>query len=653
MCGLAGRFHPMALPAEPGWQSRAAALLAHRGPDGCGSYRDEHCELVHRRLALIDLSPAGRQPLANEDESVFVVHNGEIYNHSELRARLVQRGHRFRSTSDTEVLVHLYEELGERLVAELRGIFAFAIYDRRRRRLVLGRDRFGVKPLFYARLDGQWVFASELKAITAVAHFRPELDRQACYDFLGLGYIPEPTTGFANAQALPKATTLTIAPEGEHVHRYYQLVVQPDGDHDLATAAAATEARVLAAVQRQSFADVPVAALLSGGIDSSLVVAAHNRVAGAAGAGAPTTTFNVRFPDPLYDETDAAHAVARHYGTHHHTIDLGDWAMTPEALLELFRHFDQPFADTSLVPMYWISRAVREHGIICTLSGDGGDEVFGGYAHFWRANHLVRLMRFPDWLLGLGAAAGGRAARWTQDWGRQMARAVQLAQAGRVTAAPMLAGLASYVSEAQKQNLVLAEARAGLAPAYRHFDGYPTAPLATATGGADLEELSRRLTETFFGISLPSDMLRKVDMMSMRAGIEVRVPLLDDDVVALGVALPHRLKTDGRTGKRVLRALARRWLPRAVAVRPKQGFGIPLDVMLPHGFHGVLDELLLGGDATTHRLLNAALVRRWLADFREAGNGRHGGAISRGGLCQRVFTVLALELWLRDHRLTW
>src|SRR6266702_1564684 len=194
MCGVAGRFHPVALGGAPGWASRASALLAHRGPDGEGHYIDDRCELVHRRLALIDLSPTGHQPMANEDGTVYVVFNGEIYNHRDLRSELERRGHRFRGTSDTEVLVHLYEEYGEHMAGRLRGIFAFAIYDTRRRALYLARDRFGVKPLFYALHNGEWVFASEIKAILALPGFRPAIDRQACYDFLGLGYVPEPAT---------------------------------------------------------------------------------------------------------------------------------------------------------------------------------------------------------------------------------------------------------------------------------------------------------------------------------------------------------------------------------------------------------------------------------------------------------------------------
>src|SRR5438094_224438 len=460
MCGVAGRFHPVALGGAPGWAPRVSALLAHRGPDGEGHYSDDRCELVHRRLALIDLSPTGHQPMANEDGSVYVVFNGEIYNHRDLRSELERRGHRFRGTSDTEVLVHLYEEYGEHMADRLRGIFAFAIYDSRRRALYLARDRFGVKPLFYA--------------------------------------------------------------------------------------------------------------LHSGGIDSSLVVAAHRRATGGS-----TATFNVRFPAKSHDETAIAVAVARHCGTAHRTIDLRDWNMSSDAVLDLLRHFDQPFADLSLLPMYWISRAIRDQGIICALSGDGGDEAFGGYARFWRANRLVQLMQLPPWL-GNAVRLGGRAlAGWTRDWGRQVAKAVQLAQAGASDGAFLISGLSNYLSEDDKRDLVRPIARNGFLPAWRHYDAYDP------PGVTDLEELSQRMTETLVKVSLPSDMLRKVDMMSMRASIEVRVPMLDEDVVALGLTLPHRLKTDGTTGKQVLRALAHRWLPPVVAAHPKHGFAIPVDVMVP------------------------------------------------------------------------
>ncbi|SRR4051812_5327859 len=641
MCGIAGRFHTDRLPNAGNWHVQADTLLAHRGPDGSGHFVDQRCELIHRRLALIDLSETGRQPMTNETGDLQVIFNGEIYNHRELRTELEARGHQFRSTSDTEVLLHLYEEQDERLVEELRGIFAFALYDSRRQRLLLARDRFGVKPLFYAFHDGQIVFASEIKAITALPGFQPDIDRQACCDFLGLSYIPEPATGFTNIHALPPGTILVESASDRHARTYFTVEAQPDRLREIEQTLPTLVERLLAAVQGQAQADVPVAALLSGGIDSSLVVAAHARATGER-----TSTFNVRFPDVSHDETATALAVANHYGTAHQVIELRDYAMTPDQLLGIIRHFDQPFADPSCIPMYWVSRAIRDRGIICTLSGDGGDEAFGGYARFWRANGLARLMRLPSWARAAVGRVGRRLAAHTRNMGRQLARAVAVAQGGVEDSAILLAGLSNYLTERQKHELLLPNAES-FEPVFRHFNGY------RPTGTADLEELSRRMTETLFRVSLPSDMLRKVDMMSMRASIEVRVPMLDEDVVSLGMSLPHRLKTDGREGKLLLRALAREWLPRQVAEHPKHGFSIPLDVMATPALHSLLGDLLLGSDARTGWFLNRALVRDWLLKFRQASNGDAGGTISREGLYRRVFMILSLELWMREYRLAW
>ena len=655
MCGFAGRFHSVALPADPMWHERADARLAHRGPDGSGHYQDALCELVHRRLALVDLSPTGAQPMANEDGSVYVVFNGEIYNHRDLRANLQSRGHRFRGTSDTEVLVHLYEELGVEMAARLQGMFAFAIYDRRARRLLLVRDRFGIKPLFYAAHQEQLVFASEMKALLALTGFRPSIDRQACYDFMGLGYVPEPLTGFAEIRALPKGTAHLVTPEGQQVVKFHKVQAKPSTGRNLTDAAEAVAQTLLRTVQRQSVADVPVAALLSGGIDSSLVVAAYCRATHK-----PPQTFNVRFPDKNYDETDVAQSVAGQYQTRHETIDLGESTLGPDVVQRLLRHFDQPFADSSLIPMYAISRAIRDRGVICTLSGDGGDEAFGGYGRFWRANKLVQLMRLPGWAQRMLIGAGDRLAKRTRNWGRQLFKATTLALAGRHDSSVVLAGLSNYLDERQKQELVLPAAREGLEAAYRLFDGY------AHPGARSLEELSLRMSENLFAVGLPSDMLRKVDMMSMLAGIEVRVPMLDEEMVTLGMGLPHRLKTDGRTGKLALRAVAHRWLPPHVANHAKHGFAIPLDVMASPAFHSMLDDLLLTSTARIRTCLNSRLVEAWLRLFKEAqqdcpvGLARppralpvYGGSISREGLYQRVFMLLSLELWLRDYNLSW
>jgi asparagine synthase (glutamine-hydrolysing) len=641
MCGLAGRFHwgRDRLPAAPGWHERADRLLAHRGPDGAGHWTDERCELVHRRLALIDLSPAGAQPLANETGDVWVVFNGEIYNHDVLRSLLAARGHTFRSRTDTEVLVHLYEERGERLVEHLRGIFAFAIYDSRRRRLLLARDCFGVKPLFFCTTPGdQMVFASEIKAITALPGFRPTLDRQACADFLGLGYVPEPATGFAEIQALPPGTTLVADDRGSRIQSYHRVSVCPDTTLQLEETSTQTSQRVVDAVRRQSVADVPVAALLSGGIDSSLVVAARSRTNEA------TTTFNVRFPIPGADESPLAREVARHCGTEHHVVEPRDWSLTPDTLIALLRHFDQPFADMSFLPMYWVSRAIRDQGIICALSGDGGDEAFGGYRSFWRANRLMQLMRMPGWTRSALHGVGTALTSCTRNLGRRLTKATVLAEAGRADSSMLLSGLNNYLAEDQKSALLLPQATESMLPVYRHFDGF------RPTGVEALEELSRRMTTKLFAVGLPSDMLRKVDMMSMRAGIEVRVPMLDEDVVNVGLTLPHRLKTNGRQGKLVLRAIAEQWLPRTIARYPKHGFSIPGELLASGALATTCDDLLLGSDARVGWFLNRALIHDWVTRFRANPTG---GEISTEGLFQRVFTLLSLELWMRDHELSW
>ncbi len=641
MCGIAGRFHSIHLPEHPGWRADADSLLEHRGPDGQGHFADAQCELVHRRLALLDLSPTGHQPMANEDHSVYVIFNGEIYNHRELRAGLLARGHQFRGTSDTEVLVHLYEELGAEMVERLRGMFAFAIYDQTRRQLLLARDRFGIKPLYYAALRDQLVFASEIKAILAIPGFAPTIDRQACYDYLGLSYVPEPQTAFAEIRALPAGHLLLASADQVQLHQYYRLQAKPVEQSFDAVAADVSQS-LSASVAAQAVADVPVAALLSGGIDSSLVVAAYCRTTQTH-----PTTFNVSFPDQDYDETPMALAVSEHYGTRHHTIALDDFAVTPELTRDLLLHFDQPFADSSLIPTYFVSKAIREQGIICALSGDGGDEAFGGYGCFWRANKFASLMKWPRLAQRAALMAGDALMPHTRDFGRQLIKAIRLAQAGHQELAVLLAGLSNYLNEEQKQELAQPAIARELQKVYRHFNGHHT---ANFTG---LEDLSQRLTETHFTVNLTSDMLRKVDMMSMLASIEVRVPLLDEKVVELGLSLPHRLKTDGRTGKLVLRELARQWLPEKVAAHRKLGFRIPLDRMATPRFHEMLADTLLSAQARIQGILNPEVVARWVTQFKQPLTAKQSSEISREGLYQRILIVLSLELWLRKNNLSW
>jgi asparagine synthase (glutamine-hydrolysing) len=449
-------------------------------------------------------------------------------------------------------------------------------------------------------------------------------------------------TAFAEIRALPPGHTLMVADGQPQLREYHRLETHINETAQLHNVARQTSDALLRAVAAQSVADVPVAALLSGGIDSSLVVAAYCQTATE-----PPTTFNVSFPDRDYDETPVALAVSERYGTRHQTITSADWEVTPELVQRLLLHFDQPFADSSLIPTFRVSQAIRSSGIICALSGDGGDEAFGGYESFCRANRFTRLMQLPVWLQNLLIRGADSLRDHTQDFGRQIAKAVRLAQIGERDGALMLAGMSNYLSEEQKAELALPKAFAALQPAARHFNGFQPA------GIGDLEDLSRRLTETHFTVNLISDMLRKVDMMSMLAGIEVRVPMLDEEVVAAGLSLPHRLKTDGRTGKLVLRDIARDWLPDMVANHRKMGFRIPLDRMVTPQFHKLLADLLLAKSTRVAAFLDQTVIEVWLRQFQQAQTANHGGHISREGLYQRIIILLALELWMREHHLNW
>jgi asparagine synthase (glutamine-hydrolysing) len=593
-------------------------------------------------LAIIDLSPTGNQPLGNEDGSIQIIFNGEIYNHPELRDDLKKRGHTFRGTSDTEVMVHLYEEEGPALIDRLRGMFAFAIYDRSRRSLLLGRDRFGIKPLYYTLLPTQVVFASEIKALLAARGVPRRLDRQACYDFLSLAYVPEPATAFQDVRMMPRGATLVFDEAGVHPRSMPAPRAVPRLDYRSENAVADAREALLAAARRQARADVPIAAFLSGGIDSSLVVAALCRVLPE-----PPKTFNVRFPDLEFDETAVAIAVARHCGTDHRTVDVNPASLEAGAVANLLRHFDQPYADTSLLPTYAVCRAVRDHGIICALSGDGGDEAFGGYASFWRLQPLRWLIALPEPLRTSVELAGSALSGVTSDFGRRLVRVMRLASASRMDTATLLASLYSYLNEGQKTELLRADARGGLAPVSHCFG--PHEP----PGARDLETLSRRVTEAYFGNNLPGDMLRKVDMMSMRNSLEVRVPMLDEDLVSVGLQLPHALKATTRRGKLVLRALAAQWLPSEVANHPKHGFSIPLDRMVGPAFHDMLTDHLGQSGSRVRTFTEPPVVDRWLRWFRDAGRGAPTGEVSRIGLAQRIVMLLSLELWLREQSLSW
>jgi asparagine synthase (glutamine-hydrolysing) len=639
MCGIAGRFQPAGLPENTEWAKTASYLLRHRGPDGEGFFRDDCCELVHRRLAIIDLTDTGIQPMTNEDRSLWITYNGEIYGYESMRQEMIQKGHTLSGTSDTEVLLHLYEEYGIAMLSRLRGIYAFALYDQKKQALYLVRDRFGTKPLYYTRFNGQTIFGSEMKAILAWEDLRPQIDHQACYDFLSWGYIPEPATGFKDIYALPRGSYLEINPEGQTIHRYSAILPGPEFSGDLDQAVEQAAHLLQDAIRLQQVADVPVGSLLSGGIDSGLVTTAYSKVTDH-----DFYTFTVGFPDAAYDETELARQTAEHLGTRHTVISCKDWQLSAEEATSLLLHFDQPFSDTSLFAVNMVAKGIHDSGLRCALSGDGGDESFGGYATYMHLPGLLAMRRIPGFARSL-AASGSRLALGSRSPGRvrQLRRAIDIA--GSQTPSQFLTEIVSYITDRQKQELVPAAARDGLLPIDRFYEPFER--------GWDLETMDTHLTNGMFEQLLPSDMLKKTDMMSMRNSVEIRVPMLDEMLVNFAIRLPHDLKANRSKNKLVLRELANRWLPPQVSQAKKRGFGVPLDTLASDGLKQMMKEPLLAPQARIRAFTEPAFIQHWITLFENKGQDQYAQEVSREGLYQRLFFLLSLELWMQKYKLSW
>ena len=626
MCGIAGLLKPPGQTVRPEELAAMARALSHRGPDDEGFYSDGNLGFAHRRLAILDLSPAGRQPMSNEDGSVWVAYNGQLYGFRPLRERLQASGHRFRSHTDTEVLVHLYEEKGDALVEEIDGMFAFALWDSRRRRLLLARDRLGIKPLFYARRGEDVCFASELSALTVLPGVTLDLDLNAVAGFLYQSSVPGPATILSDVVQLEPGHVAVFDSDGRaNVRRYW--TVPEVGLEPVQPARAADQLldRLTAAARSHLVADVPVGAFLSGGLDSAAVALAVARAGGP-----PLRTFSVRFPEePALDEGAAAAASARSLGTDHHELVMEPPG--PDALLDFVRRCDQPFAVSSSLPLLQLARIARNE-VKVVLTGDGADEVLAGYP--WRHAAENRPLTDPEaWLRGLaltmvrvlrGADAGPPAV------GTQLP-----ARIGR-----FLAGgqdrYAELVYAFTPEELIELVADALRAPV-RH--AWERSPIRRAYALGRGDEVNRRL-RTDLRTTLVDEMLTKVDRMTMAVGLEARVPFLDRELVEWAFRLPGALKARGGTGKRVLRAALARALPET-ASRRKHGLSAPQGAWL----RGPLRELLLDAlapDAVRRRgLFRAVAVERLIAAHLRG----------RADHSRRVFTLLVLELWLRSRGL--
>jgi asparagine synthase (glutamine-hydrolysing) len=635
MCGIAGSFGKKELDPVVGERVREA--LRHRGPDGSGSKSWPGATLVHTRLRIIDLSPTGDQPMSNEDGSVWTAFNGEIYNHHELQVDLEKKGHRFRGRSDTEVLPHLYEEYGDSMFIRLRGMFAVAILDQRQRRLLLARDRFGIKPLFYAADGSRAAFASEINALREFPGVDLTPDPQAIADFAGLLFVPAPHTIHRGISALQPGEVVDFRLDNDErvswaQRQFHEFTSETNRDLTFDRALDNVDPLVEKAVVRQLESDVPLGALLSGGIDSSLVSLYSQRHVDD-----DLLTFNVRFPDDEYDETPAARTVADAIGSRHRTLDMGGQSGTWEQITDLMRIVGQPFADTSLFAVDQIAAAMRQH-VTVALSGDGGDEGFGGYDVYWQIAAVNGLRRAPAFFWRAGAPFVAPLARLGVVRPTLAHRMRDLAGADDTG---ILQTFFSWLGERELRELT--RPLDAVEPLRRLFE--PHWRRSAGQGASPLERLSAHAVELNMRLILANDYLPKVDAGSMRHSLEVRVPMLDEDLIAFGLTLPHALRVEGRKGKRLLRGLAGRHLPASIAARPKRGFSVPVDRWVDSSFHGTLRESLLDAGSPVGDYFVRSVYAPWVEAF--CGGDTLPG-LSREGLYQRVMMLLALDVALRD-----
>jgi len=620
MCGIAGIIEREGETVGADRVRRMTDAIVHRGPDDEGIRVQGRVGLGMRRLSIIDLA-GGRQPIYNEDRSVCVVFNGEIYNFPQLRKELEGRGHRFYTHCDTEVIVHLYEEMGADCVTKLRGMFAIALYDEKRELLLLARDRLGKKPLYYALLDGRFYFASEIKAMLALAPHLAEVDPEGVLQFFYFGYVPDPYSAFQRIRKLPPGHLAEYAKGEIKVRQYWD--VPPYGKQDPGSDQACLEEmerRLEEAVRIRLISDVPLGAMLSGGVDSSIVVALMARCSST-----PVKTFSIGFGKADFNEAEYARRVAERFQTDHHELMVDpDIAAT---LNQLSGVMEEPFGDSSMIPTYYVSRLAREK-VTVALSGDGGDELFAGYDRY-----LVNLKRRKfDWIpMWMGDAYRKRVYRRlpTGVYGRRFAWNVTLSPRDRYLDG--LALLPALHRERELFNEDFLETAETLVPPFGQFERYYDEAPAT-------DSLSRLLyldTKTY----LPADILAKVDRLSMAASLEVRCPILDHEFVEWVAGLPLKYKYRDGTRKYILKKLAERLgIPSELLHRRKTGFSMPLVHWMRHELRDSLLGIVIEPRTLQRGYFKPAAIRA-LLDEHVRGRRNHAGAL---------WLLLVFELWHRN-----
>ncbi len=610
MCGIAGIVSQDGRPVHGEEIASMCAAMVHRGPDDEGIDLSSGAGLGARRLSIIDLE-TGHQPVRNEDGTVRAVLNGEIYNFKELREELIRNGHRFATAGDTECIVHLYEEDGPRCVRRMRGMFAFALWDTRRRTLLLARDRLGIKPLYYAEAGGRLAFASELKVLLQLPEVERRLDWGAVHRLFAALTTPSDQSIVRGVRKLEPAHLLTCSPDrGLRIERYWDLRFEPDPDLSEEDAAERLRQLLDESVRLHLRSDVPVGAFLSGGVDSSAVVAAMTRHATR-----PVKTFSIGFAEEGYDELRHARAVARRFGTEHHELVLEP--KLDELLDDLAWYLDEPFGDSSAIPTYMVSKLAAAH-VKVALSGDGGDELFAGYDRYL-VEERERRRRLPA---AARAVLGGIAARMPESMrGRNLLRHLSLDGPDRYLDA------AALFDRTEISRLLRGDAHDEVL----RSDPWAADRRRLARGG---ESWLSSLQDFDLRGYLPLDILTKVDRMSMAHGLEARVPLLDHPLVEFAATIPAGFLLKGGAGKQIFKRSLRGVLPDPILDRPKQGFAVPLGSWFRHGAGRCLRDRLLSDASRRRGILDPSRVEE-LIRRHEAGR----------PLDLHLWTLLSFEVW--------
>lgn len=623
MCGIAGRLNfRSGAPVDARMVRGMCDLIAHRGPDGDGVWTDGAIGLGHRRLAIIDLSPAGRQPMTAVEGDLTITFNGEIYNFLELRCDLEGRGYRFRSRTDTEVMLAAYREWGVGCLAKFRGMFAFALWDHTARTLFIGRDRIGKKPLHYLLDRDGIAFASEPKAFLADPAFQPEPNPEALSAYLTYQYVPSPLSAFQGVHKLPPAHYLVVKDGRVTVERYWKLsyatkrqITEDEACHELVE-------RLREAVRLRLISDVPLGAFLSGGVDSSAVVAL---MAGLSDA--PVKTFSIGFDEKEFDELPYARLVARQYATDHHEFIVRPNAV--EILPQLVWHYNEPFADASAIPTYYLSQLARRH-VTVALNGDAGDENFAGYRRYVTPMPAQRFDRLPSVVRrAVGGVARLAPAPQRSDSviyrGRQWLRRLSDTPAGRYSRRVMI------FDPDQKAEIC--------EPAFVDAAGGPEGPrfLLNAFESSDALDVVDAQLDVDVNYYLSDCLLVKVDIATMAHGLEGRSPMLDHEFMEFAASLPSDLKLREGTTKFILKRAVRHLLPADIIDRPKKGFGVPLDSWFRNDLRELSGDLLLDGRMAQRGYFKPQMVRRMLEEHWRGSASWH----------NQLWSLVMLESWHR------